>query len=32
MPVDYSGEGKFVIIGRELKKEELKRYMERRRR
>jgi G3E family GTPase len=32
IPVDYSGQGKFVIIGRELKKEELTRYMERRRR
>jgi G3E family GTPase len=30
IPADYSGEGKFVIIGRELKKEELTRYMEKR--
>ncbi|MDR1587146.1 MAG: GTP-binding protein [Treponema sp.] len=29
---DYSGEGKFVIIGRELKKGELRRYVEGRRR
>jgi G3E family GTPase len=32
IPADYSGEGKFVAIGRELKKEELTRYVERRRR
>jgi G3E family GTPase len=32
IPADYSGEGKFVVIGRELKKEELTRYVERRRR
>jgi G3E family GTPase len=32
IPADYSGEGKFVIIGREIKKEELTSYMERRRR
>jgi G3E family GTPase len=30
LPADYSGEGKFVVIGRELKKEELLRYMGRR--
>ncbi|MDR1412176.1 MAG: GTP-binding protein [Spirochaetaceae bacterium] len=29
-PADYAGEGKFVVIGRGLKKEELSRYMERR--
>jgi G3E family GTPase len=27
IPADYSGEGKFVIIGRKLKKEELTRHV-----
>jgi G3E family GTPase len=31
VPTDYAGEGKFVIIGRELNKEELTRHIERRR-
>jgi G3E family GTPase len=28
VPADYSGEGKLVIIGREIKKEELRRHVE----